>query len=122
MRKMQKNLNLDTETKKQSFFNKTAIDSHKFPAIKDLSDKKALDPVKPKINTLNEKEIQNKFKEYRFKLNNELLAILSEERQKEEERERIISSITNKTEREKLEYNYGLERAQASNRIVLMNV
>jgi hypothetical protein len=131
MSKMKNNFQLATDSKINSYVNKTAVNNFKMPLIKDPLEKRNSEtksgvssPVqeKPlKFPPLSDKEITKKLKELRFRLNNELLGILSEERQKEEERERIIASISNKTDRDKMEYNYGLERAKASSRIVHLN-
>jgi hypothetical protein len=68
-----------------------------------------------------EKEILRKVEEFRMKLNQGLLKLLSEERQKEDERERVLAMNNNSEERRKLERYFGYERAQASNKIVEYN-
>jgi hypothetical protein len=70
---------------------------------------------------LSEKEILKKVEEFRMKLNQGLLKLLSEERQKEDERERMLAMSTNQEERRKLERYFGYDRAQASNKIVEYN-
>ena len=70
---------------------------------------------------LSEKEILKKVEEFRMKLNQGLLKLLSEERQKEDERERMLAMTTNQEERRKLERYFGYDRAQASNKIVEYN-
>jgi hypothetical protein len=49
------------------------------------------------------------------------LKILSEERQKEEERERVLLNAKDPIERRKLDQAFGYERAQASSRIIKYN-
>jgi len=58
--------------------------------------------------------------EYRFNLNQELLKILTEEREKEENRERTLATAK-REEREKLEKHFGIERATASDKILKYN-
>jgi hypothetical protein len=66
-------------------------------------------------------EIGQKVEEYRLKLNQSLLMKLAEERQKEDDREKALNNARDEHERNKLEKQFGLERAQASNRIVKYN-
>ena len=54
----------------------------------------------------------------RQKNNNQLLAILEEEQQKEAEREAKLREVTDEAERKRLEKIFGIERARASERIV----
>ena len=68
-----------------------------------------------------EKEISRKVDQYRLSLNQELLIILSEERQKEDNRERTLAEVEDDEERNKLEKLFGLERNQASYKIVNFN-
>ena len=59
--------------------------------------------------------------EYRFNLNQELLKVLTEEREKEENRERVLAKTSKKDEREKYEKLFGIERASASDKILKYN-
>ena len=66
-----------------------------------------------------EKDIIKQIEEFRYKLNEELLTMLTDEKQKEENRERLLISCQDKRERNKLENLFGIERAQAANKINL---
>lgn len=68
-----------------------------------------------------EKDILKKVEDYRLKLNEDLLALLSDERQKDENREKTIKENNNFDSRKKLEKAYGIERAQASFKIIKLN-
>jgi hypothetical protein len=102
---MSANLNLK-KTNKNSQSSVSASDSNTFNS---------------KLQQLDEKEIEKKINEYRLKLNQNLLKLLSEERQKEDERERILAVTNDPAERKKLEQYFGYERAQASNKVVKFN-
>lgn len=91
-------------------------DSYKNTKNKTLNDNDA-----NKLPPLNEKDIAKKLDEFRLKLNQNLLKLLSEERQKEDERERVLAVTTDSGERKKLEKYFGYERAQASTKIVKFN-
>jgi predicted nucleic acid-binding Zn-ribbon protein len=56
-----------------------------------------------------------------MKQNQILLTKLSEERQKEDDREKAINNAKDASERSQLETQFGIERAQASTRIVRYN-
>jgi hypothetical protein len=49
------------------------------------------------------------------------LTKLADERQKEDNRERALNNAKDPSERSKLEKQFGVERAEASNRIVKFN-
>ena len=66
-------------------------------------------------------DIEIKVRTYRKKLNYDLMKVLDEERKKEQEREIRIAKIEDQTERDKLDKQYGTERAEASRRIIAMN-
>ncbi len=70
---------------------------------------------------LNDDEIVAKIEEFKMKQNQILLTKLSEERQKEDDREKAINNAKDSAERSKLETQFGIERAQASARIVRYN-
>ena len=59
--------------------------------------------------------------EYRYNLNQELLKVLTEEREKEANREQILSKIKSKEDKEKYEKIFGVERASASDKILKYN-
>jgi len=67
-----------------------------------------------------QKDLQKKMVEYRYNLNQELLKILAEEREKEDNREKVLAKA-NREEREKYEKIFGMERANASERILKFN-
>ena len=66
-------------------------------------------------------DIEIKVRTYRKQLNYDLMKVLDEERKKEQEREIRIAKIEDQTERDKLDKQYGTERAEASRRIIAMN-
>jgi hypothetical protein len=69
-----------------------------------------------------DKEIERKVNEYNKKLVSELLLkALTEERQKEEEREQLYMKTKDPTEKKRLEKILAFERAQSSERINLIN-
>ncbi len=70
---------------------------------------------------LTEEEIIAKVEEFKMKQNQILLTKLAEERQKEDDREKALNNARDNTERSKLETQFGIERAQASARIVRYN-
>jgi hypothetical protein len=70
---------------------------------------------------LSEEEITAKVEEFKIKQNQILLTRLAEERQKEDDREKTINNAKDNGERTKLETQFGIERAQASARIVRYN-
>ncbi len=72
-------------------------------------------------NKLSEEEITAKVEEFKIKQNQILLTRLAEERQKEDDREKAINNAKDSAERTKLETQFGIERAQASARIVRYN-
>jgi hypothetical protein len=73
------------------------------------------------VERLPEKEIVKRVDEYRLKLNQNLLKILSDERQKEDDRERMLQLAKNNDERHKLEKYFGSERATATTKILKFN-
>ena len=115
-----------SEIKKENSktFNKTNYTAKSMPRIEN---KPIIKPVEEKTikqeapRKLTQQEIAQKVEEYKLKLNQNLLTKLAEERQKEDDRERALNLARDKTEWEKLEKQFGLERAQASNRIVKYN-
>jgi len=68
-----------------------------------------------------EKDILKKVEDYRLKLNEDLLALLSDERQKDENREKTVKETLDFDTRKRLEKAYGIERAQASYKIINFN-
>jgi hypothetical protein len=70
---------------------------------------------------LTEDEIIAKVEEFKMKQNQILLTKLAEERQKEDDREKALNNARDNAERSKLETQFGIERAQASARIVRYN-
>lgn len=86
---------------------------------KDVSTSKVLNTEVSKLNNkqLFEKEIIQNINDFRYKLNQELLSILTDEKNKEELREKALISCINKKERQNLEKLFGVERAQAAQKI-----
>jgi hypothetical protein len=74
-----------------------------------------------KIKEHIDKEVVKKVEQYRLTLNEELLKILAEERQKEDNRERMLMEADTAEERLKLEKLFAIERSQASIKIVHFN-
>lgn len=70
---------------------------------------------------LTEEQIEKKVNQYKVKLNKELLTLLAEEKQNEELREATMSKLKTKSERRKMEREYGKERADASEKIIKKN-
>ncbi len=70
---------------------------------------------------MTEDEIIAKVEEFKMKQNQILLTKLAEERQKEDDREKALNNARDNAERSKLETQFGIERAQASARIVRYN-
>ena len=66
-------------------------------------------------------DIETKVIKYRKKLNMELMKVLNEERKKEQEREIKIAKIENEKERIQMDKLFGIERANASQRIISLN-
>lgn len=77
--------------------------------------------TQPKDLSFIEKEIQKKVDKFRYELNQELLSILSKEREKEDQREFSIARTPNPSERNKLESQYEKEREEASAKIYQFN-
>jgi hypothetical protein len=76
---------------------------------------------KPASKQLLENEILHNINEFRYRLNQELLSMLSEEKIKEENREKALISCNNKKERQNMERMFGVERAQAAQKINQFN-
>ena len=74
-----------------------------------------------KMNQLNEEEIKKQINLLRIKLNQDLMELISTEKQKEELREQTLINIKNQKEKKKLEKAFGLERFQASDKIIKKN-
>ena len=87
--------------------------------VEKIDDKKKEKETK-KVK-LSEDEIVAKVEEFKMKQNQILLTKLAEERQKEDDREKAINNARDSGERTKLETQFGIERAQASARIVRYN-
>jgi hypothetical protein len=68
-----------------------------------------------------QKDMDKNVKEYKTKLNSELLKILQEEKYKEEEREVLYHNTIDVKEKKRLEKIISMERAQSSERILKMN-
>ena len=68
-----------------------------------------------------EKEITKKIENYRLTLNQDLLKILAEERQKEDNRDRILSEAETGEDRMRLEKIFTIDRNRASNKIENFN-
>ena len=66
-------------------------------------------------------DIETKVIKYRKKLNMDLMKVLNEERKKEQEREIKIAKIENEKERIQMDKLFGIERANASQRIISLN-
>ena len=66
-------------------------------------------------------DIEIKVRTYRKKLNYDLMKVLDEERKKEQEREIKIAKIENEKERIQMDKLFGIERANASQRIISLN-
>jgi len=62
-----------------------------------------------------------KLDDYRKKLNKQLLNLLTEEKKKDEEREKIFSQATNDNEKKRLNKIFSIERAQSSQKIAKFN-
>lgn len=69
----------------------------------------------------NKKNKKNKVDIYRIELNKDLLKILAEEREKEENRGRLMNECCLQEEKLNLEKIFGVERAQATHNIVNLN-
>jgi len=72
-------------------------------------------------NKKNVSDLEKKIKNYRQILNQELMILLNEERQKEEERDKRIFECDEEEDRKRLDKLFGVERAIASNKIVNFN-
>lgn len=59
--------------------------------------------------------------DYRLELNRELLRILAEEREKEDEREKLLQYAETQAERNKMEERFTYERAESSQKIMEFN-
>jgi len=68
-----------------------------------------------------EREVLIQIDEFRHKLNEELLMMLTEEKLKEENREKSLINCHDRDERSKLENLFGVERANAANKINQFN-
>jgi hypothetical protein len=66
-------------------------------------------------------DLDKKISNYRIVLNQELVKLLADERQKEEERESQLRNCGTEDVKERLERIFGVERAVASNRILAFN-
>lgn len=74
---------------------------------------------KEKRQCLSEEEIIEEVNKYKISLNQELLQLLADERDKEEQRERALKQLKNQSEIDSLERRYGIARAQASKTIFI---
>ncbi len=72
-------------------------------------------------NNLKSEQYKNLYEDYKFKLNQELLELLSQERESETKRERVLMNCKTKEEKEKYEKIFALERKQATQKIVKLN-
>ena len=104
------NLNTNFKTK----------NSNQINSISSLS-KTNPDPSKSINKNCFDREIIKQIEDFRYKLNEELLTMLTVEKQKEENREHALISCHEKKERKKLEKLFGMERAQAANKINLFS-
>ena len=73
-----------------------------------------------KSNNNRENEIQIENERYRQSLQNELLKVITEEKENEEERELFYNRIADEEEKKKTEILINLQRSECSRRIVLM--
>jgi len=87
---------------------------------KVIGSKQSQKKSQPKDISNSQKDLQKKMVEYRYNLNQELLKILAEEREKEDNREKVLAKA-NREEKEKYEKIFGIERANASDRILKFN-
>jgi hypothetical protein len=114
------NLNADEKLPSQNeSINKSIINKSSI-----INNSKTNNVIQEKPNpkkVLTGKEIQKKLEDYKKKLNSDLLKVLSEEKFKEEERDLLYNKTTNPIEKKRLEKIIAMERAQSSEKIMLMN-
>lgn len=72
-------------------------------------------------NNIKSEQNKNLYEDYKFKLNQELLELLSQERESETKREGFLFNCKNQEEKEKYEKIFALERKQATQKIVKLN-
>ncbi len=72
-------------------------------------------------NNLKSEKYKNLYEDYKFKLNQDLLELLSQERESETKRERVLLNCKTQEEKEKFEKIFALERNQATQKIVKLN-
>jgi hypothetical protein len=122
--------NQESEIKRDSkiLFKKTVKSNSSGNEFKSINKNPIIEkptPVEKEKNLkkvkLSEEEITSKVEEFKMKQNQILLTKLAEERQKEDDREKAINNARDTAERTKLETQFGIERAQASARIVRYN-
>ena len=77
--------------------------------------------IKSSTNPSKLKDIMKKIHNYRLSLNQELLKILTEEREKEKKREIIVGNCAKEDDKLRLEKLFAIERAVASNKIINFN-
>lgn len=85
------------------------------------TNKEITDSSKPTSPKVTERDILNQIEEFRIKLNEELLTLLTEEKQKEDNREKALINCIDKNERTRLDKLFGIERAKAAEKINLFN-
>lgn len=76
--------------------------------------------IQYKYNPTREIEIQKEVERYRQKLQDDLLKVINEEKQKEEERETFHKNIADEEEKKKAEILINLQRSESSRKVVTM--
>jgi hypothetical protein len=84
------------------------------------SGKQSQKKSQPKDQTLTEKEIQKKVEDYKQKLNAELSRIITEEKSKEAERNKMYDLEQDPEVKKKLEMQISNERTQSSHKVIAM--
>ena len=78
-------------------------------------------PIKINTNKIISDLEKNKFEDYRFMLNQDLLEVLSKERESESKRDRLLANCCNLDERDKFNKIFAIERKEATLKIIKIN-
>lgn len=108
----------------QEYF-KSEENRNELPLVKKDKSTIEINCIRSNINNNNkqmtDKEIIEKVNQYKEKLNQDLLKIVAYEREQEETRENILNKLKTLKEKEEMDKEFGIKRAEASKSILLKN-
>jgi len=112
--KPQKVSNESTQKKKNPIANNSQT---VLPEIKKTNNELNKTQPQPKNPGVSEAEKQKMLNELKVRLNNEMLAVLEEEQNKELERDGLLETCQDMEKKKEMEKKFGIDRAMAQKRI-----